>query len=159
MPENYVVDDLVNKTSAMNQMRNTVYHLIKFMQEKNIKNSDIDRNLKRMGKNIAITMNKIFDFKNLNAEDMIKKIYRDLLESKVIITRQNNQYIIEDKNCALCKYHRQDIMISPDTIIPSMVAEILVLNGKKVIDFNVQSSKSIGDITCIHVYEIIEGGA
>jgi phosphoribosyl-ATP pyrophosphohydrolase len=50
MPENYIVDDLVNKTSAMNQMRNIVYHLIKFMQEKNIKNSEIDRKLKRMGK-------------------------------------------------------------------------------------------------------------
>ncbi|MHA1340417.1 MAG: hypothetical protein ACTSRZ_11495 [Promethearchaeota archaeon] len=157
MSENYHVKDLIDKMSAMNQMRNNIYHLVKFMQEKGFSNEEIRKRLKRMGRNIANTMNTIFKFEENNAESTIKKIYKTLLNSKITVSRDRNMLIVEDRNCALCKYHRKDIMVSPDTIIPAMITEIMSHNGYKIIDGGVSASKSLGDPICIHKYEFMEG--
>jgi len=157
MSQNYNIKDLTEKISAMNQMRNNVYHLIKFMQEKGLSDQDIKSRLKRMGRNIGKTMNIIFKFQKNNVEEILKDIYKILLHSKVNIYKENNVLTVEDSNCALCKYYRQDINIPPDTIIPAMVAEIMSINGYKVIDSVVISSKSLGDTICVHKYEFVGG--
>lgn len=156
MPSNYTIKDLTSETSAMNQMRNVVYHLIRFLQDKNLSNEEIRHRLKRMGKNIGDTQSRLYDFSYDSVESLIRRIYRVILGSKVEVIRENKIYVVEDKDCCLCKYHRVDISVPCDTLIPAMVSEILKYNNVKSIDAYVFTSESLGDISCIHKYEIVE---
>ncbi|MBD3350666.1 MAG: hypothetical protein GF364_04180 [Candidatus Lokiarchaeota archaeon] len=156
MSKNYQIKDLIGKSSATNQMRNVVYHFVRYMQEKELDDNEIRIRLKRMGKNIAKTMNPLFDFRSKSPENLIKQIYRTLLHSKVSISKKGHLYEVKDEGCALCKYHRKDISVSPGTIIPPMVAAILGQHGYKVIESSVLFAKSLGDNVCTHTYEILE---
>jgi hypothetical protein len=148
----------------MNQMRNIVYHLMKMMKSKGLNDSDITLRLKKMGKNIAATEMTLFNFENSQPADLIRKIYEIILDSKVEIINEsvNNKsasvFAVDDPKCPLCKYKRDDIVVSPCEIISSMVAEILRKKGIKIIDSHVKESRSLGGLTCIHKYEIILEG-
>ncbi|MCP4762402.1 MAG: hypothetical protein GY870_11525 [archaeon] len=159
---NYTREELVGKTATSNQMRNNIYHLVKFMMDNGVNENEIRLRLKRMGKNIAETQNTIFKVTESNIELVINKIYDKILGSKVTITKSvNNEgttYIIEDEKCPLCKYHRVDISVPPCDIVQSMVSELLLKKNFKVIDNKVKSSRSLGAPTCIHKYTIMEGG-
>lgn len=162
MPENSTREDLMQSYATMNQMRNVVYHMVKFMMEKGIKENDIIIRLKRMGKNIAATEATLFKIQKSEPDLMIKQIYSDVLDSKVTITTEQNPasnsviYTIEDKKCALCKYRREDISVSPGELIPSMVSELLSMNGVKVLNYKVVHSRTLGDLSCVHSYEVVK---
>ncbi len=159
---NYTREELVGRTATSNQMRNKLYHLIKFMMDSGVKDNEISVRLKRMGKNIAETQNTIFKVAETNPEVVLSKIYNKILGSKVIITniieKGNITYIIEDEKCPLCKYHRKDISVPPCDIVQSMVSELLLKKGINVIESKVKSSRSLGAPTCTHNYKIMEGG-
>lgn len=154
MEKNYSRQDLTKKTATVNQMRNIVYHLMKYMEEKGDDDKKILQKLKRMGKNIAATENTLIALSENDPQKFIKKIYNDILGSKVLITVSNDSktLTIDDKKCAMCKYHRKDIKIAPCELITSMVMNLMILNGFKIKNVSVTQSKSLGDLTCNHEY-------
>ena len=154
--KNYSRKELAKSNSAMNQLRNVIYHLIRFLQNEGKNNKSIKKSLQRMGVNIAKTESKLFDFDGDNPEDVIKQIYDLILGSKITISKNYNStdYIVEDKKCCICKYHRKDITVAPCEIIHSMVSELLRINGYKVDDGKVEKSMALGDLSCLHTYPI-----
>ena len=53
---------MVRNTSAMNHMRNIVYHMIKWMKNQGLSDTQINKRLHRMGSNIADTEKDLFQF-------------------------------------------------------------------------------------------------
>ncbi|MHA1819252.1 MAG: hypothetical protein ACTSU2_13420 [Promethearchaeota archaeon] len=149
---NYTREDLLSKTATINQLRNCVYHFIKFMQSNNVK--DIKNRLRKMGTNIAKTEIPLYKIRSNDPISLLRLIYSQIMNSKVEINKEgDNLYIVEDTKCPLCKYNREDISDAPDEIIVGMVQEFLKDNGFKVKDFGVKDSRSLGAVTCVHFYE------
>ena len=153
---NYTREELANKTATINQMRNNLYHFLRYLTSKGFSEQEIHRRLDRMGKNIAKTILEEKNFIGQDFEEKVITIYSDMFGSKVEITKTPNQFIIEDKKCSLCKYRREDLSISPCEVIPSLVAEICTHMGYPVKRFAVMKSVALGDVSCIHSYDIKE---
>ena len=79
---NYTREELVQSDATMNQLRNAIYHLERFMKLNGI--TDIRERLRRMGKNIAHTYNKYWkpiDSVNLdNVKDVLATLYKNVLK-------------------------------------------------------------------------------
>jgi len=167
---NYSRKDLIQTEAAMNQMRNSVYYLARFM-EKNGATNTIER-MRRMGQNIARTyvkywQPKIHNVNINNVKDVITTIYQKILNSTISIESNDvdKLLIVKDNDCALCKYRYSDVEISGCEIIIGMVSEIVNLinkNSREVSSIflephKVIESKAYGNNSCIQAYKYIIG--
>ena len=111
--KNITRDDLVKVEATMNQSRNMIYHLIRFMKKNAV--ADVRQRLREMGKNIARTFynywNPTESVNISNLKDVIATIYKKILNSSVSIEIDEIQksIIIKDSKCAVCKYHYEDV--------------------------------------------------
>jgi hypothetical protein len=149
---NYTREELANKTALTNQMRNNLYHFLRYLNSKGLSERELRERLERMGKNIAQTILDEKDFLGETLEDLISNIYREVFESKVQITQNAQKLLVEDKKCPLCKYKREDLSTAPCLIINSLITEICTQKGYKITRNFVKKSVALGDITCLHVY-------
>jgi len=167
---NYSRADLTQTDATMNQMRNTVYELARFMGKNGI--ADLKDKLRKMGKNIAKTYIRYWkptDEVNIsNLKDVITTIYQKILNSSVSIELFNVEKLIkvQDYKCALCKYQYDDVEIAGCEIILGMISEIINLINKDVKNessvfiepFEVAESRAFGNKVCIQVYQYKIGG-
>ena len=153
---NYTRGELANKTATMNQMRNNLYHFLRYMISKGFSDQQIQQRMERMGSNIAKTILEEIQFDGVNTEEKITSIYSEMFGSKVEITRHSSQFTIEDKKCSLCKYKRENLSSAPCEVITSFVSEIFTQLGHVVKKTAVNKSVALGDISCIHTYDITE---
>jgi len=167
---NYTRNELVKSDACLNQLRNAVYHLERFMKLNDITN--IRERLRGIGKNIAQTYSsywKPIEFVNLeNIKDVLATLYKNILNSGVSIELDtlNKNITVKDSDCALCKYHFEDINEAGCEIILAMMAEFIFLINKEsestsefsVEPFEVSESRSLGHKICIHQYKYILGG-
>jgi len=163
---NYSRADLVQTNATMNQLRNAIYHLQRFMKRNDI--TEVRSRLRRMGKNIAHTYlntwRPIEKVTLTNVKDVLATIYKNVLDSTVSIELDevNKKITVQDNDCALCKYQFTDINVAGCEIIGSMVAEFINLinsnQGEFKIDLqNINESKVLGHASCIHVYNFTGG--
>ncbi|MHA1111275.1 MAG: hypothetical protein ACTSRE_09240 [Promethearchaeota archaeon] len=153
---NYTRGELANKTATMNQMRNNLYHFLRYMISKGFSDQQILERVERMGSNIAKTILEEKEFAGVNVEEKIASIYSEMFGSKIEITRHSSQFTIEDKKCSLCKYKRENLSIAPCEVITSFVGEIFTQMGYIVKNPTVSKSVALGDISCIHTYDLKE---
>jgi hypothetical protein len=149
----------------MNQMRNAVYELARFMHKNGI--SDLKDKLRKMGRNIGKTYVRSWiptDQINIsNLKDVITTIYQKILNSStsIEIDEIGNTIKVQDYRCALCKYQYDDIEIAGCEIILGMVSEIVNLINEKSPDttstllepFEVVESRAYGNKVCIQLYK------
>ena len=166
---NYTKGDIFQAEATMNQMRNAIYHLARFMK-RNGKTDQVKR-LRRMGRNIARTIfnywKPIYMVTTVNVKDVISTIYKKILISNVAIEIKDDLIRVKENNCALCKYHYEDVNIAGCEITLGLVSEFISLISKKSKDmasiylepYNVEQSKALGHASCIQVYKIKSGGA
>ena len=167
---NYTREELVKSDACLNQLRNAVYHLERFMNLNDI--TDIRTRLRKMGKNIAQTYIKYWkpiDSVNLtNIKDVLATLYKNILNSGVSVEldKLENSIMVKDNNCALCKYHFDDINEAGCEIVIAMMAELIsIINQQSekppnfsIEPFKVSESRSLGNKTCIHYYKYKVGG-
>jgi hypothetical protein len=167
---NYSREDLIQSEATMNQMRNMVYILARFMNKNGVKN--IKERLRRMGKNISKTYGKYWKptavVNTSNLKDVLTTIYQKILNSYVSIEIDDvgKLIIIKDSKCALCKYHYEDIEVAGCEITIGMVSELISLMNSGSLDpsgiylepLEVKESRSYGNSTCTHVYKYRVGG-
>jgi len=165
---NYSRKELVQSEATMNQMRNSVYILQRFMKNNGL--TEIKQRFKRMGQNIAHTYVKYWkpiEIINLNnISDGLATIYKNILSSTVSIeiNSTNNTISVKDNDCALCKYPFDDIEVAGCEIIANMIAEFVnLINTQSGTPFtlepiNIKESRAFGNKSCIHVYKYLEGG-
>ena len=164
---NLTREDLIQSDATMNQMRNMVYHLQRFMKINGV--SETRENLRRMGRNIARTYVKYWkpiDHINLsNVRDVISTIYKHILNSSVSIEidKLNKTITIQDKDCSLCKYHISDIDVAGCEIIAAMISEIITCINKEkssliLEPLNILESRTFGYKSCIQSFKYEGGG-
>ena len=153
---NYTRGELANKTATMNQMRNNLFHFLRYLISKGFTNSQIQQRLERMGRNIAKTVLEEKEFSGDTMEEKIASIYLEMFGSKIEITRDSDQFIIEDKKCSLCKYKREILSVAPCEVISSFVAEIFSNSEQTIKKPVVTKSVALGDISCVHTYDLQE---
>ncbi len=164
---NLTRDDLIQSDATMNQMRNMVYHLQRFMKINGV--SETRENLRRMGRNIARTYIKYWkpiDNINLsNVRDVITTIYKNILNSSVSIEidKLNKTITVQDNDCSLCKYHINNIDVAGCEIIAAMTSEIITrINKEKssliLKPLNILESRTFGHKSCIQSFKYEEGG-
>lgn len=159
---------LVLSEATMNQSRNMIYHLIRFMKKNDV--ADVKQRLREMGKNLARTFYKYWkpiDNVNLsNVKDVIATIYKKVLNSSVAIELDEMQQIIRirDSKCALCKYHYEDVgNFAGCEILLGIVSEFILLINNDSQDqlkitlnpLEIPESLSYGDKACIQVLKYI----
>jgi hypothetical protein len=152
---NYSRKELLKTTSTMNQLRNMLYHLIKYLSNTGKQSQYIKKSLRKMGQNIGKTESPLFNFDNQHLDKLIKTMYDEILGSKVTVTNKidSKVYVIESKKCCVCKYHRKDITVAPCEIIHSMVSELLIKYGFIVEESIVEESIALGSLSCVHSYK------
>ena len=164
---NLTREDLLQSDATMNQMRNMVYHLERFMKINGI--SGIRENLRRMGRNIARTYIKYWkpiDYVNkANISNVITTIYKKVLNSSVSVELDeiNKIIMVKDNDCSLCKYQFNDIDVAGCEIIAAMISEIITcINKEKSLltlqPRNIIESRTFGNKSCIQSFEYKEGG-
>ena len=165
---NITREDLLQSDATMNQMRNMVYHLERFMKINGI--SGTRENLRRMGRNIARTYIKywkpIDHVNKANISDVITTIYKKVLNSSVSVELDeiNKIIMVRDNDCSLCKYQFNDINVAGCEIIAAMISEIIACINNEKSSFMLQpleiiESRMFGNKSCIHSFEYKEGGA
>jgi len=161
---NYSRNELIKTEATMNQMRNSLYILVRFMEKNGIKNST--EIFRRMGRNIArtyINYWKPTDFiKISNLKDVITTIYKNVLNSTISIEINDTEklVIVRDYKCALCKYHYDDVEIAGCEILLGMISEFITLINKESTEPNsifldpieVKESRANGNKSCLQLY-------
>jgi hypothetical protein len=167
---NYTRHDLVQTEATMNQMRNAIYHLARFMNKNGVKN--IEERLRRMGQNMARTIYKYWKPIEIvdasNVKDVISTIYQKILKSNVSIEMNEGSRIItvKDYKCALCKYQYEDVDISGCEVLIALIAMFINLISKDsqspsalfLAPIRVAESKSYGDNLCTLEFNYKIGG-
>jgi len=162
---NYSRKELIQTDATMNQMRNAIYGLARFMEKNGVTN--LKNKLRKMGQNIARTYIQYWSPTNLintsNLKDVITTIYQKILNSSVSIeiNQVESSIKIQDYKCALCKYHYDDMEIAGCEIILGMVSEIISLISQESHDpssiflepYDVTESRAYGNKTCIQLYK------
>ncbi len=165
---NYTRSDLVQADAAMNQMRNAIYHLIRFMKKENVK--DVKMRLQRIGKNIASTYSRYWLPKSAitkeNLDIILKEIYSSIFKSKINLEVDFGKNILKivDNKCCLCKYNYPDIDIPGCEVLQGFLPNFIdILNKKhpneKIISVKpkeVSRSRAIGDSHCVQEFYINE---
>jgi hypothetical protein len=164
---NLTREDLIQSDATMNQMRNMVYHLQRFMKINGI--SGTRENLRRMGRNIARTYIKYWkpiDYvTKTNLSNVITTIYKKVLNSSVSveIDEINSIVIVKDNDCSLCKYHFSDIDVAGCEIIAAMISEIISQVNQEASSISLQpldilESRTFGHKSCIQSFKFKQGG-
>ncbi len=147
--------ELINKTAVMNQMRNAVYHLMRFLKSKNVK--DMKAELLEMGRNLGTSYAKVWNISKSGLENDLKIIYDTVIHSKISIRNIENDTLIEitDDKCPLCKYKYEDIDTAGCYVIIGMVEAIMKSIGYNSFQAKgVTESKTNGNDVCKHLYKI-----
>jgi hypothetical protein len=166
---NYTRNELLQSEATMNQMRNAIYHLQRFIKLNGI--TEVRDRMRRMGRNIAHTYIRYWkpiDFVNKsNLKDIISTIYKNVLNSNVSIELDDakNKIIVKDNDCPLCKYHFEEIEAAGCEIIIAMVAEFInIINNENkdsssisLRNLNIEASRVFGNKACVHNFEFKEG--
>lgn len=166
----YSRKDLVESDATMNQMRNAIYHLERFMKNNNI--SEIKQRFHRMGQNIANTYVKywkpIDKVDITNIKKVLATIYKNILNSSISIEINDYEKLIsvKDNDCALCKYHFEDIQVAGCEIIAAMAAELISLINTQEISnssfsihpIEIKESRTFGNKSCIQLFRYTDGG-
>jgi len=164
---NLTREDLIQSDATMNQMRNMVYHLERFMKINGV--SKIRENLRRMGRNLARTYTNywkpIDNVNKANLNDVITTFYKKILNSSVSVELDeiNKILTVKDNDCSLCKYHFNDIDVPGCEIIAAMISEIILYINKEKSSFvikplDILESRTFGHKSCIHTFNYKEGG-
>jgi ribosomal protein L25 (general stress protein Ctc) len=164
---NLTRDDMIQSDATMNQMRNMVYHLERFMKINGV--SESREKLRRMGQNIARTYVKYWkpiDNINLsNVRDFMATIYKHVLNSSVSIeiNKSDKTIMVQDNDCSLCKYQFNDIDVAGCEIIAAMISEIVsCINKEKssiiLEPLDVLESRTFGHKSCIQRFKYEEEG-
>ena len=167
---NYTREDLIKSDATMNQMRNAIYHLQRFMKLNGI--SEVRDRLRNIGKNIAHTYFnywKPIEYVDIsNLKDVIATIYKNVLSSSVSIELDDNNKVVRvrDTDCPLCKYHFNDIEVAGCEVISAMVSEFIsLINNEldekktfKITNLEIEESKALGHKNCIQIYKYNERG-
>jgi len=165
---NYTRKELVQSEATMNQIRNGIYHLERFMKNNGI--TEIRERFRRMGQNIAYTYIKFWkpidSINKSNVKDVIATLYKNILNSSVSIDFDDTQrlIIVKDNDCPLCKYQYEDVQIAACEIIAAMVAEFVFLVNKESIPqssfsleaLDIKESRTLGNKSCIQMYKYYE---
>ncbi len=164
---NLTREELIQSDATMNQMRNMVYHLERFMKINGV--SETREKLRRMGRNIARTYIKywkpIDNVNKANMNDVISTLYKKILNSSVSveIDEINKIITVKDNDCSLCKYHFNDIDVAGCEIIAAMISELISrINKEKssliLKPLDVLESRTFGHKSCIQSFKYKEGG-
>ena len=164
---NLTREELIQSDATMNQMRNMVYHLERFMKINGV--SETREKLRRMGRNIARTYIKywkpIDNVNRANVNNVISTLYKKILNSSVSveIDEINKIITVKDNDCSLCKYHFNDIDVAGCEIIAAMISEIISrINKEKssliIEPLDVLESRTFGQKSCIQRFKYEEGG-
>lgn len=167
---NYNRNDLLLADATMNQLRNAIYHLARFMNKNGVE--DIKERLRRMGKNISRTYIKYWnptETVNLNnIREVIATIYNKILQSSVSVelNEAENLIVIHDSSCPLCKYQYDDIQVAGCEIILGLISEYInQINGSSrkrnvilIEPVQVQESRALGNNSCIQIFKYDLGG-
>ncbi len=162
---NFTRKELIQTETTMNQMRNSLYSLVRFMKKNGIK--ETGNIFRRMGENIAKTFIKYWQPTEivtiLNLKDVITTIYQKVLNSSISIEINDaeNLVIVQDYKCALCKYHYDDVEVAGCEILLGMVSGFVSLISKKSNDSNslflepyeIKESRVYGDKSCIQIFK------
>lgn len=166
---NYSRKELTETEITMNQMRNSLYNLVRFMEKNGIK--DLKEKIRRMGQNIARTYIRYWKPSDVvtitNLKDVITTIYQKVLNSTISIEMNDleKHVIVQDYKCALCKYHYDDLEIAGCEILIGMVSEFVSLISKESTDsssivlepLEVRESRTNGNKSCIQIYKYKRG--
>jgi len=167
---NYNRSDLLLADATMNQLRNAIYHLARFLNRNGVDN--LKERLRQMGRNISKTYMKYWipvDNVNLNnIREVIVTIYKNILKSSVSVELNEVEQliIVNDSNCPLCKYQYNDVEVAGCEIILGMISEFInMINGnsreKSVLllePIRVQESKALGNNSCVQIFNYKLGG-
>jgi predicted hydrocarbon binding protein len=166
---NITRNDLALADATMNQLRNAIYHLARFMIKNDV--SDLKNRFRKMGRNIAKTYYMHWDPIDIvsltNIREVIATVYKEVLKSSVTVNINEAEQIIivNDSNCALCKYQYDDIEIAGCEIILGLISEYITqinMHSKKKPELTlnparVQESKALGNKSCVHIYNYTRG--
>jgi predicted hydrocarbon binding protein len=167
----YSRSDLFLAEATMNQMRNSIYYLVRLMEKKG--KTDVIPRLRNMGRNIARTFVKYWkpiEIVNVsNIKDFLKTIYQKIVDSSISIEMNNDEkiIIIKDYKCSLCKYKYDDINIAGCEILLGLVSELISLINEESKDpssiflepLEVKESRSYGNNLCMHMFKFKIGGS
>ncbi|QEE16254.1 hypothetical protein DSAG12_02084 [Promethearchaeum syntrophicum] len=146
---------LVKKKMGFNQMRNTIYWLQRVMKQYDLPESQIEKRLLSMGRNIGASFSKEYIPNSKDPSDLIKELYKITLRSKVKTEQDFDFLTVTDNNSALCKYQYKDIQTPGCNVVIGMISEILERNGIKVKEMEINACKSHGDPYCKHSYKVV----
>ncbi len=147
--------ELISRVSVMNQLRNAVYHLQRFLTARGVQ--DLKPRLIEMGRNIGETYSEALDYKKTKFTADLKELYEITVHSKVKLQLNQETRTIDviDSKCALCKYNYEDIDIAGCYVIMGMIERLMNKIGYKNFHLlDVLHSKTCGDEECIHQYKI-----
>ncbi|MCP4634530.1 MAG: hypothetical protein GY855_16500 [candidate division Zixibacteria bacterium] len=165
--------ELIDHDATMNQSRNMIYHLIRFMKVNGVDGENAKERLRLMGKNIAKTFinywKPVDQVDMLNIRDVIATMYKKILNSSVsvIVEESQKSIVVKDTKCALCKYFYEDVgKFAGCEILLGMISELISLinhnstsNSKITLTpLEVRESLSYGDSACIQVFKYSSGG-
>lgn len=149
-PDKSAREVLLENQAPFNQMRNTIYHLIRFIRDKGAR--DVPGALQRMGRNAARTMRAYWEPDPGSLEDQFQEAYRFVVGSKVKVRRdQRRQRVVrvEDKKCRFCKYDYEDVDLAGCEIVVGFMVELFGLAGGEVV-----ATRTRGDSRCVHEYRV-----
>jgi len=169
---NYTREELLSAEATMNQMRNAINHLIRFMEKNKLKDKKKRKRLREMGKNMGRTYVRYWkptEKINLtNIKDVLATIYQNIVNSSISVelNEANQTLIVIDSKCSLCKYEFEDIHLAGCEIILAMVAEMVTQISKESKDPNalslepveVAESRGLGHSHCKQIYKYKRGG-
>ncbi|MHA1732796.1 MAG: hypothetical protein ACTSU5_12695 [Promethearchaeota archaeon] len=139
---------LVKKRAPFNQMRNVIYHLVRYLRSKGVE--DVRASLRAMGRNTARTFVNSWTPSASATVDRVKEIYQFVLGSRVVASVGDGGTVrVVDKKCRFCKYRYDDIDVAGCEIVVGLVAEMLGLEPVAV-----EESKTLGGGACVHAYKL-----
>ncbi len=150
-------EGLVNSLAPFNQIRNALYQLIRFMQEKN---TNVPEDLRRMGRDIARTFSKYWLPPMANPDQSLREIYQFVTGSKVKVETTGRVLRVVDKKCRLCNIQYLNIDHAGCEVIAAMVAEFFAqahakgMTTVKLVLLGVDKTRARGDDQCVHVYQV-----
>jgi len=173
MKMNITRKELVDHDATMNQSRNMIYHLIRFMKVNGVEGENVKERLRFMGRNIAKTFHNYWkpveQVDLINVRDVIATMYKKIVNSSVSIELDESQklIVVRDSKCALCKYFYEDVgKFAGCEILLGMISEFISLINKNsttnskilLTPLEVSESLSYGDNACIQVFKYDGGG-
>ncbi len=161
---NYARSDLIKAEATMNQMRNAIVHLARFMKSNGVE--DVKKRLRIMGRNIAKTYLNYWrptnEVTEENIKDVLATIYQKIFNSSVLIEIDpvSKLITVTDSKCAMCKYKYEDIQIAGCEIIVGFVSEMITQINAEIEDtsplavniIDVKESRAFGGEHCVQLY-------